>query len=50
LAGVFRSSADAEALAQNLGAAYEVRYGEHDVGSSNFSFTTPELSTAADGK
>jgi hypothetical protein len=47
LAGIFASSADAEALAQNLGAGYEVRYGEHDAGSSEFSFTTAETSSAA---
>lgn len=39
LAGVFTSSADAEALAQNLGPGYEVRYGEHDANASSFSFT-----------
>ncbi len=39
LAGIFTSSVDAEALARNLGPAYEVKYGEHDASSSNFSFT-----------
>jgi len=42
LAGVFTSSADAEALAQNLGPSYEVRYGEHDANASNFIFTAAE--------
>lgn len=40
LAGIFTSSADAEALAQNLGPPYEVRYGDYDASVSNFSFTT----------
>jgi hypothetical protein len=47
LAGIFESSADAEALAQNLGGAYEVRYGEHAAGSAEFSFSTPEVSTTS---
>lgn len=38
LAGVFSSSLDAENLAQELGAAYTVKYGEHVPGSSDFDF------------
>jgi hypothetical protein len=40
LAGVFSSSADAEKLAQMLGAAYIVKYGDHALGSPEFTFTT----------
>lgn len=40
LAGVFTSSAEAESLAQSLGPAYTIKYGEHPPGSSDFSFTT----------
>ena len=43
LAGVFSSSVEAEALAQNLGDQYVVKYGEHTPGSSEFNFgNTPE--------
>ncbi len=49
LAGVFASSPEAEALAQNLGASYEVRYGDHDASASSFSFTTIGVFAAADG-
>lgn len=49
LAGVFTSSAEAEALAQNLGASYEVRYGDHDASSSDFSFTTVDDAAATGG-
>jgi hypothetical protein len=38
LAGVFASSVEAERLAQTLGAAYEVKYGDHPPGTSDFSF------------
>ncbi|MES1201266.1 MAG: hypothetical protein ABUS57_07425 [Pseudomonadota bacterium] len=38
LAGVFKSSAEAENLAQLLGAAYVVKYGEHAIGSPTFKF------------
>jgi hypothetical protein len=38
LAGIFTSSADAEALAQALGPDYAIKYGEHTPGSSEFSF------------
>jgi len=41
LAGVFRSSLDAEALAQRLGPAYTVKYGDHVAGSPDFSFAAP---------
>jgi hypothetical protein len=49
LAGIFTSSADAEALAQNLGPLYEVLYGEHDAGSSTFTTTATEP-TAFEGR
>jgi hypothetical protein len=39
LAGIFASSADAERLAQSLGPDYQVKYGEHAVGSPEFDFT-----------
>jgi hypothetical protein len=38
LAGVFASSIDAEKLAQQLGPAYLVKFGDHEIGSSEFSF------------
>jgi hypothetical protein len=38
LAGVFASSIDAENLAQTLGIDYVVKYGEHAIGSSEFSY------------
>jgi hypothetical protein len=38
LAGIFAASEEAESLAQALGAAYIVKYGEHTPGSSDFSF------------
>ncbi len=38
LAGVFESSADAEGLARQLGPDYAVRYGDHDIGSPEFSY------------
>lgn len=40
LAGVFHESADAENLAQMLGATYLVKYGDHVAGSPDFSFRT----------
>jgi hypothetical protein len=42
LAGVFASSVDAENLAQSLGPAYTVKYGEQDIGSSTFSFAATD--------
>jgi hypothetical protein len=44
LAGIFSSSADAEALAESLGADYTVKYGEHTPGSAEFSFSTAPAS------
>ena len=41
LAGIFKSSEDAERLARSLGVPYIVRYGDHVVGSPDFSFTSP---------
>jgi len=41
LAGIFKSSEDAERLARSLGAPYLVRYGDHVVGSPDFSFISP---------
>ncbi|QGZ94243.1 hypothetical protein [Terricaulis silvestris] len=38
LAGIFSSSVEAEALAQNLGPDYVVKYGEHTPGSAEFNF------------
>lgn len=38
LAGVFKSSADAEDLARRLGPAYVVKYGDHVFGSPEFTF------------
>lgn len=38
LAGVFESSIDAENLAQELGPAYTVKFGDHAIGSQEFSF------------
>jgi hypothetical protein len=38
LAGVFDSSADAERLAASLGPEYSVKYGEHAVGSPEFTW------------
>lgn len=40
LAGVFTSSIEAENLAQTLGPAYTIKYGEHTPGSSEFSFSS----------
>lgn len=40
LAGVFASSADAENLANRLGPGYTVKYGDHALGSPEFSFAT----------
>ena len=40
LAGVFTSSGDAEKLVRTMGAGYVVRYGDHRVGSQDFSFTS----------
>lgn len=40
LAGVFSSSADAEKLARAMGAGYVVKYGDHAIGSQNFSFAS----------
>ncbi|MBI3439437.1 MAG: hypothetical protein HY054_12455 [Proteobacteria bacterium] len=42
LAGVFASSADAEALARQMGEGYAVKYGDHAIGSPEFSFSNPE--------
>ncbi len=39
LAGVFASSIDAENLAPQLGAAYVVKFGDHAIGSTEFSFS-----------
>jgi hypothetical protein len=38
LAGVFKSSVDAEDLAKRLGVGYVVKYGDHISGSPDFSF------------
>lgn len=38
LAGVFASSIDAENLAQSLGPDYVVKFGDHAIGSAEFSF------------
>lgn len=38
LAGVFNSSVDAETLAQKLGVGYAVKYGDHILGSPDFTF------------
>ncbi|MES1198578.1 MAG: hypothetical protein ABUS48_01195 [Pseudomonadota bacterium] len=38
LAGVFLSSKDAEKLAATLGPGYVVKFGDHVVGSPEFSF------------
>jgi hypothetical protein len=38
LAGVFSMSADAERLARVMGVGYVVKYGDHSVGTQNFSF------------
>lgn len=38
LAGVFKTSVDAEDLAKRLGVGYVVRYGDHVAGSPDFSF------------
>ena len=40
LAGVFNSSLDAEAWADLLGADYIIKYGDHIVGSPDFSFAS----------
>ena len=40
LAGMFALSADAEKLAQSLGPAYAVTYGDHVEGTPEFSFTS----------
>lgn len=42
LAGVFKSSVDAENLADRLGPAYTVRYGDHVAGSPEFSFASSQ--------
>ena len=42
LAGVFASSLDAEALAHKLGEGYVVKYGDHAIGSPDFSFSNSE--------
>lgn len=39
LAGVFLESSRAEELAALLGPTYVVKYGEHAIGSSEFTFT-----------
>lgn len=38
LAGVFRSSGEAERFASSLGEGYVIKYGDHRVGSQDFSF------------
>jgi len=38
LAGVFAASVEAEMLAQSLGPAYVVKYGERPAGSPEFTF------------
>lgn len=38
LAGVFASSIDAENLVQRLGPGYVIKFGDHVLGSPNFSF------------
>ncbi len=38
LAGMFASSVDAEKLAEKLGPGYTVKYGDHRLGSPDFSF------------
>lgn len=42
LAGIFASSVEAENLAQSLGPEYAVKFGDHVVGSSDFTFATPD--------
>jgi hypothetical protein len=42
LAGIFVSSIDAEALAAQLGDGYLVKYGDHAIGSPNFTFSAAE--------
>ena len=42
LAGVFTSSADAEALARRMGVGYVVKYGDHKPGSEDFSFESAQ--------
>jgi len=44
LAGIFASSIDAEALADQLGPGYLVKFGDHTPGSSEFSVSTPQTS------
>lgn len=44
LAGIFASSVDAEALADQLGSGYLVKFGDHTPGSSEFSVSTPQSS------
>lgn len=39
LAGIFASSIDAENLVRKLGPAYSVKFGDHAVGSTEFSFS-----------
>lgn len=46
LAGVFVSSADAEKLARKLGEGYVVKYGDHAIGSPDFSFSKSENSAS----
>lgn len=41
LAGIFASSIDAEALADSLGPAYVVKFGDHTPGSAEFSVSDP---------
>ncbi len=47
LAGIFTSSAEAENLAQSLGADYTIKYGDHAPGSSEFSFTDAPTAPSA---
>ena len=42
LAGVFVSSAEAEALARRMGVGYVVKYGDHRPGSEDFSYSSEE--------
>lgn len=39
LAGIFASSIDAENLVMQLGPTYSVKFGDHAIGSTEFSFS-----------
>jgi len=47
LAGVFASSADAEALVRTLGPSYTIKYGDHPPGSPDFTFTESAVTSKA---